>query len=290
MSNEELAELIQGGIDVTKNMEALYKQMSGLIAKIAWRYRSLEEVEDLKQEGYLGLYKAALAFSPAAGVPFYQYAALWIRQKIRRYIENCGSVVRIPSGQKKLLYQYRKLCSSYLQELGRQPTDREAAFNLDITLQQAEQLKQDAVMEKLGSLDISVDEDRETTLGDLQAGSSGIEDDILDRINEEELKTVLWVCVDELEESQQQAIIHRYKNGYTIRQTGEAMGITLEAARQQEQKGLKELRKPSKAKRIKPYLDEYAYNMGIHGTGAGNFRRTWTSATERTAIKLIDSL
>lgn len=108
-----VAELIQGGIDVTENMEALYKQMSGLIAKIAWRYRSLEEVEDLKQEGYLGLYKAALAFSPAAGVPFYQYAALWIRQKIRRYIENCGSVVRIPSGQKKLLYQYRKLCSSY---------------------------------------------------------------------------------------------------------------------------------------------------------------------------------
>ena len=49
-------------------------------------------------------------------------------------------------------------------------------------------------------------------------------------------------------------------------------------------KGLEELRRPEKAARLRPYLDD-TYNRGLRGTGVTAFRRTWTSATERTALE-----
>lgn len=287
MTNEQLVTLIQNGEKKTEYMAALYDHMSGLIAKIAWKYRGEDELEDLKQEGYIGLYKAVSAYRDSVGVPFHRYAAFWIRQEIQRYIENCSRLVRIPSGQKERLNRFKKLRNAYLQDFGREPLDREVAGALDLTVQQIRDLKQGIVIESLRSLDAPVKEGEndEITLGDLQIGTDDIENSVVEEMTREELKTVLWDCVDELEEKQKQAIICRYKEGCTINQTGERIGLTFEAARQQEQKGLRELRKPSKARRLRPFLDSFTYSMGIKGTGLQRFRQTLTSATERAALR-----
>ena len=80
MTNEQLVELIQAGTDVADNMLRLYQQTAGLIAKIAGDYRGQEDLEDLKQQGYLGLYPAVDGYRAETGVPFASYAAYWMRE------------------------------------------------------------------------------------------------------------------------------------------------------------------------------------------------------------------
>ena len=94
MTNEELVALIQAGENVAENMELLYDQIKGLICSIAWRYRNAGEIEDLEQEGFLALYSAVDGFDPAAGCRFSSYAEKWIRQRMIRYIQDCGSCLR----------------------------------------------------------------------------------------------------------------------------------------------------------------------------------------------------
>lgn len=286
MTNEQLVLCIQSGENEAENMASLYRQMSGMIAKIAMEYRGQEELDDLKQEGFIGLCNAVRAYRPEEGVPFHQYAPYWIRQGIRRHLENCGHLVRIPSGQAGLLQKYRRLCSEFLLEFGRRPSDREAMYCLELSYVRLRRLQQDGLMEKIGSLDVPVGEEEDTTLGELQRGSEGFEDSVIEEMNQRELKTALWAVVDTLEERQRQAIRLRYKEGCTFAETGSQMGITLEAARQWVDKGLRELRKPSRSNGLRPYLDGWCYSVGMRGTGAGVFKRTWTSATERAALQL----
>lgn len=146
-------------------------------------------------------------------------------------------------------------------------------------------------MESLCSLDspiTGIDGEGNGTMRDLIASCEDMEEDILERIQYEELCTVLWDCVDSLPEKQAEAIRARYKDDLTFKETGERIGTTAAGARQWEAKALRELRKPSRAKHLRPFLPETdrIYSMGISGTGVGAFERTWTSATERAALKL----
>ena len=67
MTNEEIAILIRAGVDVPENMAALYEQNKGMIAALAWKLRAYAELEDLRQEGYIGLCNAVDAWEPEGG-------------------------------------------------------------------------------------------------------------------------------------------------------------------------------------------------------------------------------
>ena len=68
------------------------------------------------------------------------------------------------------------------------------------------------------------------------------------------------------------------------------MGISVEAVRQWEYKGLRELRKPSKARILERFLEDgRIYNSALHGNGVSSFNRTWTSSTEKIALKRIEA-
>ena len=98
MSNEELVKGIQQqNIDVIDGMEQLYIKNKGIIHKIALRYSTYAELDDLMQEAYLGLYTATMHYDCSAGVKFITYAYRWICQAVTRYIESNGSIIRIPS-------------------------------------------------------------------------------------------------------------------------------------------------------------------------------------------------
>lgn len=100
MTNEQLVANVQAGVDVAENMLQLWQQNQGIIGKIACRYSSYEDIEDLKQQGYIGLCDAVRGYRPEEGVKFITYATFWIRQSIQRYVEECSVVVRIPSGMR----------------------------------------------------------------------------------------------------------------------------------------------------------------------------------------------
>ena len=73
-----------------------------------------------------------------------------------------------------------------------------------------------------------------------------------------------------------------------MKETGEAAGLSVEQTRQLQNKALRSLREPRRAKKLAPFLDEEIRSMAFVGNGVERFNRTWTSSTERAAIALAD--
>lgn len=143
-------------------------------------------------------------------------------------------------------------------------------------------------MANLGSLDAPVKgfEEEGFSLGDSVPSGEDMEEDTLERMQHEQLKAVLWECVDNLPDRQQEIIRKRYQDNMTMAEIGREQGVTLEAIRQHEAKAMRDLRKPKRSDRLRPFLpeDERIYSMGLCGNGAERFKQTWTSSTERAVI------
>lgn len=283
-SNEQLVIRIKAGIDVAENMLKLWQQNRGYIHKIVNSYKNYAEEDDLQQEGYLGLSAAVDHYSQNEGVPFISYAAYWIRQRIVRYIKSNGTV-RLPEHMHGSIRDYKAMVSKWQRDLGRKPSDREIRHYLCISQEKLENIEKAAQMGKIGSLDVPVGEDEDNSLYDLLPGSGNEEEAVLDKVQQEQLSKVLWGLVDVLPGQQPSVIRARYQGGMTLKAIADTEGVTLEAIRQQEQKGLRELRKPSRSNQLKPFLlEDHIYSKALKGNGVGAFRRTWTSSTERLAL------
>lgn len=293
MTNEQLVIQIKAGENVEENMEQLYNQVKSFIHTIAWKYRGSGELEDLEQEGYLALYPAIEGYDPAAGYKFLTYAENWIRQRMQRYLQMNGSCLRLPVHCLEQVRKYDQFRNSFMREHGHEPSEYECAATLGFSLEHIQYIKKSACMANLGSLDSPVtgyDGGEDATVSDFVPDNTDLEEDVTERIQQEQLQTVLWDCVNGLPGKQPEVIRARYHEGLTLKEVGERIGTNQEGARQWEAKALRELRKPSKAKRLRPFLPEHnrIYSMGISGTGVGVFERTWTSATERAALRIAE--
>jgi RNA polymerase sigma factor (sigma-70 family) len=291
MTNEQLVALIQAGEDTGNNMALLYDQVKDFIRSVAWQYRDTGEMEDLLQEGYLALYPAIDNYDPSAGVKFLTYASHWIHQRMRRYLQNNGSCMRIPVQCLEQIRKMKKFQSDYEKEYGREPSAVEIARFMWLTLEQVKALQENACMASLRSLDapvVGADGTEDTTVGDLVAAAGNQEEDILDRMERESLCSTLWGCVDSLPEIQAEVIRSRYHGKLTLRECGASCGLTVAAARQQHDKALRSLRSGENGKLLRPFLpeDSWIYNNALIGGGVGRFSHTWTSSTERVALEL----
>ena len=288
MTNEQLVIRIKAGIDVADNMLQLWEQNRGFVATIARKFCGYAEMDDLMQEGYLGLCKAVDAYDPDADVPFVNYAAYWLQQNMQRYVMNCGCNVRIPVQANVRARKYLKLCDAYEAKYGRKPTDRELERALGVSWNVLQDVKKTAAMLQIGSLDVPAGESEDASLYDILPGQEDVEEAVTDRIQEEQLRETLWGMVDELPGQQSTVIRMRYQEGATLKETGEAAGLSVEQTRQLQNKALRSLREPRRAKKLAPFLDEEIRSMAFVGNGAEHFNRTWTSSTERAAIALAD--
>lgn len=294
-SNEQLVRRIQAGEDKKENMARLYEQSAAFIRSIAWRYRGGGvPLEDLEQEGFLALYDAVEGYEPGKGAQFLTYAEYHIRARLGRYLHQNGGGLRLPDQVGVQVRQYERFCSAFYMEYGREPDTREAARVLGITLGQAEEVKRAAAVARVSSLDApvaSVDGGEDGTLGELLPSCGDMAEETEERLTGEQLKRELWACVDSLPEEQAGVIRRRYREGETLWEAGETIGRSVERVRQIEQKALRELRKPARADRLRPFLPEAEriYNAALRGGGVGRFRCTWTSSTEREALRLAES-
>lgn len=147
-------------------------------------------------------------------------------------------------------------------------------------------------MRKIGSLDIPLPgiEDSDISVGDSVADQTDQYGDVLDDMERQQLKEVLWGMVEELPEQQSEVLKMRFKDNMKLREIGAVCGFSIDRARQIENKGLRTLRNPKRSRILKEFLDDNRiYNSALHGNGVSSFNRSWTSSTERVALSRIDT-
>lgn len=291
MTNEQLAVRIRAGENVGDNMAILYDQVKDFIHAMAYKYHGQGELEDLEQEGFLALYDAIDHYEADQGVKFLTYASHWIRQRMQKYIQNTGSPLRLSAGRQEAIRKYRKFCTEFQTEQGRKPTEAELCRSLWLTLEQLREIQYDAGMTAVKSLDAPIkgaEGEEDTTLGELAASATDPCEELLDRLEQEELCSILWQCVDGLPGKQPDVIRSRYKDNMTMKQCGQFCGISEAEVRKQQLKALRSLRSGENAKKLRPFLpgDAWIYSGALIGNGVDHFNQTWTSSTERVALEL----
>lgn len=286
MSNEQLMALIQAGTDTKKHTLELWEQNKRIIVRMARRYSGLAEMEDLLQESYIALCAAVDSYEADTNVPFIAYLCIHIHKQFNRYVAN-SRPVKIPYHMQEKVYQYNNSRRRLTSEIGRTPTRQEIEQDTGFSTEQVMQIEKAVQAGYMASLysPIHGSED-DSILADIIKDSSNNIEAAEDAIQQEQLKAVIWDVVDTLPADQREVIRARYQRGQTSRETGQEMDMKPQRVAQVEREALRILGQGQQGKILRPYLDEYIYNGGMHGTGVNTFRHTWTSATERVAMQL----
>lgn len=289
MDNEQLVARIRAGIDTADNMLALYEQNHGFIHKMALKYSGYAEIEDLKQEAYIGLCAAVEHYDEDKGVAFISYAGFWIKQTMQRYIDNCGGVVRLPVHAREWIAKYKKILREYRQYYGSEPSERELCHLLGVDREKLHTIQESARIGQIKSLsEVVGGEEEDFTIEDTIASDEDIEADVAERLDTAAMKKELWVAVDQLPKEQAVVIRKRYQENMTMKDAGESLGIKSCTVRNLEDKAMRTLRMPHRSRKFKPYFEQYLSAHSYKHVGVENFQRTWTSQVEREALREME--
>lgn len=223
----------------------------GLVGSIAHRYQCAGFVlEDLVQEGTLGLIQAVDRFDYHQRVRFSTYATWWIKQAILKAIADRGRVIRLPSHIHDRLRHLQQTRQTLGEKFGRTPTMQELAQAEKMTVEQISQLLA-ATVSPL-SLDAPVGEEHSTSLADLiPAGAS---DDPLAQVMRQSLGPILQQALQILNRQEQDVVIARYgldgEEPRSLDELSRAWKRGRERLRQIEVQALQKLRRHSHLKSL----------------------------------------
>ncbi len=249
----ELARRIKAGDENALNK--LVTTNLRFVVSVAKQYQNQGiGLQDLINEGNLGLIKAAQRFDETRGFKFISYAVWWIRQAILQAIADQSRIVRLPLNQVGVINKIKKETSRLEQTLNRLPTTEEIAEAIDMPVYKVAEIMK--MNNHPQSIDSPIAPNEETRFVDVFVHDADEKTDT--NLMHESLSTEISDLLKTLPENECEVLKLFFGIGtsheYTLDEIGDELGLSRERVRQIKERALKRLRHNGKNKNLKSYL------------------------------------
>ena len=238
-----------------KALNTIIESNLKFVVSVANKYRVTGiPLEDLINEGNIGLVKSAFRFDETRGFKFISYAVWWIRQSILQFIADQGRVVRLPANIANSMTKMKKNSEKLENALERLPTMGEIAELMEISEKEADKLVQ--FNARSLSTDHPLGEDDKMSMKDLlQCEDSDPDLELMEDSLSKEIKTILKTIPN-----REAYILEKYfginlDRPFTLEEIGDELSLTRERIRQLKERAIKRLKSTKKSKSLRLFLD-----------------------------------